>query len=104
MNGSLTIGSAYSCLKNDPNSFFRINVDGITGNIAKDVEIAGKDSLYIFAEVTIDPDAPLSNSPFVIEDYLVFAQKLFDKNRLDFEIESIHHSADQIIINTAEIE
>ena len=39
-----------------------------------------------------------------IEDYLVFAQKLFDKNRLDFEIESIHHSADQIIINTAEIE
>ena len=59
-------------IKNDPNSFFRINVDGITGNIATDVEIAGKDSLYIFAEVTIDPDAPLSNSPFVIEDYLVF--------------------------------
>ena len=59
-------------IENDPNSFFRINVDGISSNEVTDVEIAGKDSLYIFAEVTIDPDQPLSNSPFVIEDYLVF--------------------------------
>ncbi|MEM6963946.1 MAG: hypothetical protein AAF573_04205 [Bacteroidota bacterium] len=59
-------------IKNDPGSFFRINVDGIAGNVATDVEIAGNDSLYIFAEVTIDPDNPLSISPFVIEDYLVF--------------------------------
>ena len=59
-------------IKNDPNTFFRINVDGIAGNEISDVEIAGNDSLYIFGEVTIDPDQPLSNSPFVIEDYLVF--------------------------------
>lgn len=59
-------------IKNDPTSFFKINVDGIPGNVATDIEIAGNDSLYIFAEVTIDPDQPLSNSPFVIEDYLVF--------------------------------
>lgn len=54
------------------NTFFRFNVDGIPGNEAQDVEIAPNDSLYIFGEVTIDPDEPLSASPFVIEDYLVF--------------------------------
>ena len=59
-------------IKDHPNSFFRINVDGIAGNVATDIEIAGNDSLYIFGEVTIDPDQPLSLSPFVIEDYLVF--------------------------------
>jgi len=59
-------------IKNNPNNFFRINVDGIAGNEATEIEIAGNDSLYIFGEVTIDPDNPLSISPFVIEDYLVF--------------------------------
>lgn len=59
-------------IKNETTNFYKINVDGIPGNVATDIEIAGKDSLYIFAEVTIDPNQPLSNSPFVIEDYLVF--------------------------------
>lgn len=55
-----------------PNSVFRINVDGIPGAVAHDVEIAANDSLYIFGEVTVDPDQPLSNSPFVINDELIF--------------------------------
>ena len=59
-------------VKDDPNSFFKVNIDGITGNVATDVKIGANDSMYIFAEVTIDPDQPLSLSPFVIEDYLVF--------------------------------
>lgn len=59
-------------IQNESTNFYKINVDGIPGNVATDIEIAGNDSLYIFAEVTIDPDQPLSNSPFVIEDYLVF--------------------------------
>ena len=54
------------------NSFFRLNIDGIPGNEATDIEIAAHDSLYIFAEVTIDPDAPLSASPFVINDQVLF--------------------------------
>lgn len=54
------------------NSVFRFNVDGTPTNDISDVEIAANDSLYIFGEVTIDPDAPLSVSPFVIEDNLVF--------------------------------
>lgn len=56
----------------DDASPFRINVDGISTKSIDDVEIAGKDSLYIFGEVTIDPDAPVSNSPFVIYEDLLF--------------------------------
>ncbi|MCB0558514.1 MAG: right-handed parallel beta-helix repeat-containing protein [Lewinellaceae bacterium] len=51
---------------------FRMNVDGIAGNEVEEVEIWGKDSIYIFVEVTIDPDQPLSASPFVIEDKVIF--------------------------------
>ncbi|MEO1626077.1 MAG: hypothetical protein AAFV25_13040 [Bacteroidota bacterium] len=54
------------------NSFFRINVDGIAAREVVDVEIAAKDSLYIFGEVTVDPDQDVSASPFVIEDRIVF--------------------------------
>ncbi len=55
-------------LENQQNSFFKFNVDGHHGPIARNVEIGGKDSIYIFVEVTIDPDQPLSLSPFVVED------------------------------------
>ncbi|MCI5080101.1 MAG: right-handed parallel beta-helix repeat-containing protein [Saprospiraceae bacterium] len=51
---------------------FRLNVDGIAGNTAQDVEVWANDSIYLFAEVTVDPDQPLSVSPFVIEDKIVF--------------------------------
>lgn len=52
-------------------SAFRINVDGISANEVMGVEIAANDSLYIFAEVTVDPDNPLSISPFVISESLI---------------------------------
>lgn len=51
-------------------SQFRINVDGVTGNVHSNVEIEGNDSLFIFIEVTIDPNNVLS--PFVVEDDIVF--------------------------------
>lgn len=52
------------------NSQFRINVDGVSGNIHHDVEIEANDSLFIFVEVTIDPNNILS--PFVVEDAILF--------------------------------
>lgn len=55
-------------LKQKQNTFFRINADGIVGPIIKNLEINGKDSIYIFVEVTINPDQPTSISPFVLED------------------------------------
>jgi len=51
-------------------SAFRINVDGVSADEVSNVEIAANDSIYVFAEVTIDPDNPLSISPFIIVEFL----------------------------------
>ena len=51
---------------------FRLNVDGVAGNTAQEVEVWANDSIYVFAEVTVDPDQPISVSPFVIEDKIIF--------------------------------
>ncbi|GAA5220797.1 hypothetical protein [Membranihabitans marinus] len=50
---------------------FRFNVDGLTGNTVYDVEIPPNDSIYIFVEVTVDPDLPISESPFIILENLI---------------------------------
>lgn len=56
----------------DPSStFFRLNVDGLSGTTVKDVRVGAGDSIYVFADVTVDPDVPLSVSPFVIEEDLI---------------------------------
>ncbi|MBT8221075.1 MAG: right-handed parallel beta-helix repeat-containing protein [Bacteroidia bacterium] len=51
---------------------FRINVDGVSGNRFANIEIPPNDSIYIFCEVTVDPDQPLSESPFVINERIYF--------------------------------
>ena len=51
-------------------SMFRINVDGIPTTNINEVEIEAKDSIFIFAEVTIDPNN--LNNPFVVEDQIAF--------------------------------
>ncbi|KAA3632409.1 MAG: hypothetical protein DWQ02_14810 [Bacteroidetes bacterium] len=53
-------------------SVFRMNVDGTPGTSAESVEIWPNDSIYIFVEVTIDPDQPVSASPFIVEDKVIF--------------------------------
>lgn len=52
------------------NSFFRLNIDGTPSIEMENVEIPANDSIWVFVEVTVDPDAPLSASPFVIEEFL----------------------------------
>lgn len=59
-------------LEKGSQSKFRLNVDGIPGNSHENVVIAPNDSLYIFAEVTINPDEPLSSSPFVLNESIEF--------------------------------
>ena len=51
-------------------SSYRINVDGDAGINFNDVEIPAKDSIYVFAEVTVNPNA--ANLPFIIEDSIQF--------------------------------
>jgi hypothetical protein len=52
--------------------FFRLNVDGYTGTVIRDIEILPEDSIYVFVEATIDPDQPVSVSPFILEAEIQF--------------------------------
>jgi len=54
------------------NTKFRFNVDGISDETFEQVTVLAEDSIYVFGEVTIDPDQPLSSSPFILYDELVF--------------------------------
>jgi hypothetical protein len=47
-------------------SAFKMNVDGIATNEANNIEIEANDSIYIFVQVNVDPNA--ANLPFVIRD------------------------------------
>ncbi len=49
---------------------FRIAVDGDTSREVKDVEIPANDSIYVFVEVTVNPNN--ANNPFVITDIIQF--------------------------------
>ncbi len=51
-------------------SSFRLNIDGEGENEIYDVEIPARDSIYIFVEVTIDPNG--QNLPMVVQDSIQF--------------------------------
>lgn len=53
------------------NSGFRMNVDGRKGTEFNNIGILPKDSMYIFVEVTVDPQD--RNNPFELKDSLVFS-------------------------------
>ena len=57
-------------LSGGESSQFRINIDGIPSFSQEDVELAAGDSMYVFVEVTVDPNSDLS--PFIIKDSLIF--------------------------------
>ena len=57
-------------LEKGSTSLFNLNVDGIPGKSVENVVIEAKDSIYVFAEVTINPDDPLSISPFILDENL----------------------------------
>jgi len=52
------------------NSLFRLNVNGVPGTEFKDLEIRAKDSMWVFADVTVDPQN--TNIPFVVKDSIEF--------------------------------
>lgn len=60
-------------------SYFRMNVDGYKGSDLKEIEVPANDSIYVFVETTIDPDQPLSISPFIVEDELIITQNEVEK-------------------------
>ncbi|MCB0519704.1 MAG: right-handed parallel beta-helix repeat-containing protein [Lewinellaceae bacterium] len=59
-------------LMGNQQSKFNLNVDGIPGDSHEEVVVYPNDSIYVFAEVTINPDDPLSASPFFVYDSVMF--------------------------------
>jgi len=57
-------------LSGGSNSLFRLNLNGTSTTQLNDVIIEGGDSIYLFAEVTIDPFNV--NTPLVVEDSVIF--------------------------------
>lgn len=56
-------------LEKGAGSLFNLNIDGISGDIQENISIPAKDSIYVFAEVTINPNK--IDNPFVINENLI---------------------------------
>ncbi|HRG89502.1 MAG TPA: hypothetical protein PLW44_10815 [Chitinophagales bacterium] len=52
------------------NQQFRMNVDGVNGDQFTNIEIPARDSIYVFVEVTVNPNS--NTAPFLIEDDVQF--------------------------------
>ncbi|MDR0430898.1 MAG: hypothetical protein LBH58_10535 [Tannerellaceae bacterium] len=57
-------------LQNTEKSGFRFNIDGRAGESFSNIRIMGKDSLFVFVEVTVNPTG--HNEPFLQEDRMEF--------------------------------
>ena len=68
-NKNINLSSIY--LAGGENSPYRLNIDGYPGKILNDIDLRAKDSLYIFVEVTVDPNN--SDLPLVVQDSIVFS-------------------------------
>ena len=51
-------------------SYFRMNVNGLPGRSFDNIELRAGDSLWIFVEVTVDPNQQLL--PYIVQDSIVF--------------------------------
>ena len=62
-NKAVRISKIY--LANKTKAVFNLNIDGVSGRSFTDVEVPAKDSIYVFAEVTINPNDPLDRKSVV---------------------------------------
>jgi Right handed beta helix region len=67
-NQPLVIDKIY--LEKGQTSIFNLNIDGVSGDAQEKIEIPANDSIYIFAEVTINPND--QNNPFIIDENVMF--------------------------------
>ncbi|MBL0341976.1 MAG: hypothetical protein IPP71_14230 [Bacteroidetes bacterium] len=73
-------------------STFRLNVDGIPGKSFFDVEIPEKDSLFVFVEVTVNPNGQLT--PFIFQDSILFE---INGNKQDVDLVAFGQNARFIV-------
>lgn len=65
-----TINIDNIALAGNGSSSYRLNINGHRTNQLENVEILAKDSIFIFVEVTLDPNG--QNNPLVVEDSIIF--------------------------------
>lgn len=83
-----TIKISHISLAEGVSSPFRININGVAGSDFRDVEIAGGDSIFAFAEVTIDPND--QQKPFIVRDSILFE---LNGNRQDVKLTAYGQNA-----------
>ena len=64
------LGSTMATSTGSRPSGFRLNINGLAANRVNGLRLAAKDSIYIFAEVTVDPNDSLT--PFLVTDSVFF--------------------------------
>lgn len=81
-------------------SIFRMNVDGYPASSLSDIEIPANDSLYVFVEVTVDPNDDAL--PYVVEDSIIFTTNgnVQDVNLVAWGQNAHFHNAQTIINDT----
>ena len=77
-------------------SVYKMNVDGVPGTQFSNLEINANDSLYVFVQVNVDPNA--SNIPFIIRDSI---QVSYNGNNKKVQLEAwgqnAHFFRDKVI-------
>ena len=76
-------------------SYFRLNVDGQPGKSFSNIEIPAGDSLFIFVEVTIDPNN--QNTPLIVTDSIIFVT---NSNIQQVQLVAWGQDAHYIVANT----
>jgi len=61
------------------NSFYRLNVDGISGKSFQDIEILANDSIFVFVEATVD-FSQVTDTDFFYRDSVVFHSGAQEQN------------------------
>lgn len=77
------------------NSRYSINVDGQPGTQFNEIELGAKDSIFVFARVTIDPAE--TDLPFIVTDSIVFET---NGNVQDVDLVAWGQNANFILWNT----
>lgn len=84
-------------LEQGASSRFRLNVDGDTSMVARNIEIAAHDSLFIFIHANINPNT--MTEPFLVSDHILFdwgsgSQKLL---LTAYGRNAVYHMPDRVI-------
>lgn len=81
----------------NPNSVFRINVDGLGAKSFTDVDVLPNDSLFVFVDAKIDPNG--GNTPLIVTDSIIFNVNGVEKDidLVAWGQDAIYYRADTVI-------